>query len=139
MGKKTTVVTQSKPNYSRLPILRAWIFQIFAHSWLYVAHSQSMILGLQRPAIPRNKKLDRHEAWMPLLGTQSALAQPQNQASFHLSHFLLIAKVRNRFCSQAQKSARLFFFFFITNKTQKCTQVQVFYAIYLFYTSVINP
>lgn len=138
MGKETAVVTQSKSNYSRLAILRAWIFQIFAHSWLYVAHYQSMFLGLQRLAIPRRKKLDRHETWMPLLGTHSALAQPQNQASFHLSHFLLIAKVRIRFCSQAQKSACLFFFF-ITNKTQKRTQVQVFYAICLFYTSVINP
>lgn len=138
MGKENTAMTKSEPNYPRLAILRAWIFQIFAHSWFYVAHYQSMFLGLQRPAIPRSKKLDRHETWMPRLGTQSALARPQNQASFHLSHFLLIAKVRNRFCSQAQKSACLFFFF-ITNKTEQRTQVQVFYAICLFSTRVINP
>lgn len=109
MGKENTVIIQAKPNYPRLAILRAWIFPIFAHSWLYVAHYQSMFLGLQRPAIPRSKRLDRHQTWMPLVGTQSALAEPQNQASFHLSHFLLIAKVRNRFCSQAQKSVCLFF------------------------------
>lgn len=48
-------------------------------------------------------------------------AQPQNQAPFHLSLFLLIAKVRNRFSSQAQKSACFFSFFFITNKTLSST------------------
>lgn len=108
---------------------------------LYVAHYQSMFLGLQRPAIHRSTKLDRHATWMTLSGTRRALARPQNQASLHLSHFLLIAKVRNRFCSQAQKwvCLSLSLFFFITNKTLSSAHRYKCFTVFAYFMPVINP
>lgn len=75
----------------------------------YATHDQSLLFELQRRVIQRTEKPDRHETWLPHLGTQSTLAWPQKQASVHLSHFLFIAKVRCWLCSQAWKWASLFF------------------------------
>lgn len=112
--------------------LRQVIWDRLFYSWaldfskylptLYAAHDQSVFLELQRTAIQRPEKPDRHETWTPDLGTQSALAWPQSQALVHLSHFLFIAKVRSWLRSQAWKQARLFFSpFLLPIKTLRST------------------
>lgn len=107
-GKENTVIIKSEPNYPRRASLRAWIFQIFTHSTLCCSLP---IYVFMTSKARYSKEQEARQTWNlnATLWNTECSGQPQNQASSHHSHFLLIAKVRSRFCSQAQKSACLFF------------------------------